>query len=113
MEFIFKTYADFTDEYNRYNMDKCNKCKGTREVVEDKVIVIVENKKMNFEKLLLFQCTNCGEKCLPMHSKDMIDGCYKTMIEQNQIEGIFSWKGYRKKFNYCQAQEFLYDYRDY
>ena len=35
------------------------------------------------------------------------------MVKEGQYEGIQSFKGYRKKFDYCTFQDFLYDHRDY
>ena len=32
MDIRFKTYNDFLAGYQIYNLDKCNKCKGVREL---------------------------------------------------------------------------------
>ncbi len=113
MNIEFKTYDDFLSEYKRYHMDKCNNCNGIREIVEDEVTVKIEDRFLYYAELLVFECAKCGAKCLSMHSKRMIDGCYKSMVEENQLEGNFIRKEYRKKFDYCQRQDFSYDYRDY
>jgi len=109
----FETYDNFIAEYREYHMDRCGKCNAFRELVEEEVTVKIEDKTLHYPELLVFCCTQCGEKCLPMHSKEMIDGCYKNMVEENQLESKFVSRRYRKKFEYCQEQNFLYDHRDY
>ena len=43
----------------------------------------------------------------------MIDGAYKSMIEQEQYVGEFVSKNYKKKFEYCQETDYKYDHKDY
>ena len=43
----------------------------------------------------------------------MIEGAYKSMIEQEQYVGEFVSKNYKKKFEYCQETDYKYDHKDY
>lgn len=113
MRIAYKSYNDFLDEYKCYHMDQCSKCRAVRELTMEKVDIQIEDRIMHFQELLVLSCTSCTDKCLPMHSKQMIDGCYKIMKDQGHYERVQSYRGYRKKFDYCQAQDFIYDHRDY
>ena len=113
MEFIFDTYNDFLIEYKKYKLDRCNKCRGVRELIDDDVTVTIENRTLHFPKLLVLCCKKCGDKCLPEYSKQMIDGAYKSMKEQEQFIGEFRLKNYIKKFEYCQEIDYKYDHKDY
>ena len=113
MDIRFKTYNDFLAEYQIYNLDKCNKCKGVRELIDDDVTVVIENRTLHFPKLFVLCCNKCGDKCLPEYSKQMIDGTYKSMVEQGQFAGEFISKNYKKKFEYCQEIDYKYDHNDY
>lgn len=113
MDIRFNTYNDFLTEYQTYKLDKCSKCKGVRELIDDDVTVIIENRTLHFPELLILCCNKCGDKCLPEYSKQMIDGAYKSMIEQEQYVGEFVSKSYKKKFEYCQETDYKYDHKDY
>lgn len=113
MNFNFNTYNDFLIEYEKYQMDKCSRCNGVREIVNDDITVVIENRMLHFPELFVLCCTKCGDKCLPEFSKQMIDGAYKSMVEQNQFVGEFVSKHYKKKFDYCQDQDYKYDHKDY
>ncbi|MGN0351079.1 MAG: hypothetical protein ACI4ES_05450 [Roseburia sp.] len=113
MDFEFHTYSDFLREYEKYPLDKCSKCKGVREIRDDDVTIIIEDRTLHFPQLLVLCCINCGEKCLPEYSKGIIDGAYKAMIEHGQFVGEFVPKNFRKRFDYCQEQDFVYDHKDY
>lgn len=106
MDIRFNTYNDFLTEYQTYKLDKCSKCKGVRELIDDDVTVIIENRTLHFPELLILCCNKCGDKCLPEYSKQMIDGAYKSMIEQEQYVGEFVSKSYKKKFEYCQETDY-------
>ncbi len=97
MDIRFNTYNDFLTEYQTYKLDKCSKCKGVRELIDDDVTVIIENRTLHFPELLILCCNKCGDKCLPEYSKQMIDGAYKSMIEQEQYVGEFVSKSYKKR----------------
>lgn len=113
MKYIFETYDDFLKEYKRYHMHKCSKCGGVRELSINHVDVQIEDRKMHFKELLVLTCIECNSSCIPKHSKEMIDGCYKIMVEEGQYEGEQFFRGYRKEFDYCVNHAFLYDHRDY
>lgn len=113
MNFNFNTYNDFVIEYEKYQMDKCSRCNGVREIVNGDITVVIENRMLHFPELFVLCCTKCGDKCLPEFSKQMIDGTYKSMVEQNQFVGEFVPKNYKKKFDYCQDQDYKYDHKDY
>lgn len=113
MDIRFSTYNDFLTEYKTYRLDKCSKCKGVRELIDDDVTVVIENRTLHFPELLILCCNKCGNKCLPEYSKQMIDGAYKSMIEQEQYVGEFVSKNYKKKFEYCQETDYKYDHKDY
>lgn len=113
MKFEFGTYKEFLDEYERYEMDKCNKCGCKREILVQNVEVVIDERKMFFKELFLLSCTNCNTQCLPEYSKQMIDGCYKTMVKEGQFVGEFIPKKYIKKFDYCSEMNYTYDHRDY
>lgn len=113
MEFRFDTYKGFLGEYQKYNLVECNKCEGTRELIDDVVTVVIEDRTLYFPSLLILCCDQCGEKCLPEYSKEMIDGIYKSMRDEEQFTGTFVTKNYQKKFEYCQETDFKYDHKDY
>lgn len=52
MDIRFNTYNDFLTEYQTYKLDKCSKCKGVRELIDDDVTVIIENRTLHFPELL-------------------------------------------------------------
>lgn len=113
MEISFCSYKDFLEEYKRYHMHECEKCGGLCELSNEDVDVVIDNRVMHFKGLLMLTCTKCKRSCLPFHTKQMIDGCYKIMIEQGHYEGEQRYKGYRQKFDYCKSVDLLYDHRDY
>lgn len=85
MDIRFSTYNDFLTEYQTYKLDKCSNCEGVRELIDDDVTVVIENRTLHFPELLVLCCNKCGDKCLPEYSKQIIDGAYKSMIEQQAI----------------------------
>lgn len=89
MDIRFSTYNDFLTEYQTYKLDKCSNCEGVRELIDDDVTVVIENRTLHFPELLVLCCNKCGDKCLPEYSKQIIDGAYKSMIEQEQFVGEF------------------------
>ena len=108
MDIRFSTYNDFLTEYQTYKLDKCSNCEGVREVIDDDVTVVIENRTLHFPELLVLCCNKCGDKCLPEYSKQIIDGAYKSMIEQEQFVGEFVSKSYKKKFEYCKETDYKY-----
>jgi hypothetical protein len=113
MQFTFPTYKDFLKEYKKYHTHQCSKCGSLCELSNEHVDVVIDDRKMHFKDLLLLICTTCGSGCLPHHTKQMIDGCYKIMVDEGHYEGEQYYRGYRKKFEYCKEQDFIYDHRDY
>ena len=113
MNVSFNTYNDFLIEYENYRLDKCDNCSGTRELLNDDVTIIIEDRTLHFPELLVLGCIKCGTKCLPEHSKQMIDGAYKSMVQQGQFVGEFVSKKYRKVFDYCLENDYKYDHKDY
>lgn len=113
MKIQFNTYADFLKEYQNYHFDKCNNCTGICEVLETEVLCLIEGITLHFPMMFVLRCTKCGNEFLPEHTKQMIDGAYKTAIKENQTRGEFRPKRYKKKFKYCVSQNYDYDHRDY
>ena len=69
---------------------------------------------MCFQQLLVLRCSGCGKTYLPEHSKSMVDGAYRMLRKNYQNYGNFLRKaGYQERFDYCETQNFIYDYRDY
>ncbi len=113
MKFAFKTYEDFLREYYTYHSHVCSKCGMPMELTLVPVLIKIDNVKLSYEELNVLECIDCHFACLLEYSKEIIDGCYQTAIERSEKMGIFSRKGYRKKFDYCTKQDFLYDHNDY
>jgi len=113
MQYTFSTYEDFLKEYEKYHMHKCSKCGSLRELSNEKVDVVIDNRKIHFNNLLILTCTKCGSGCLPLYTKQIINRCYKIMVDEGIYESEQYYKGYRKKFDYCKEQDFIYDHRDY
>jgi len=113
MYMTFNNYDDFAQEYKKYHMDKCSFCRGVCELEETYVSIEINNYILEFPKLFVLKCKKCGKEYLPQHSKQMIDGAYKSMVKNGQQRGQFISKGYRKKFDYCIQQDYQYDHRDY
>ena len=113
MQCVFSSYDEFLKEYQTYHFDECNSCNGICELVETEVMCNIGDKVLNFSSMLVLRCKKCGKEFLPEHTKKMIDGAYRTAITENQAGGIFRPTGYKKKFEYCVAQDYNYDHRDY
>lgn len=113
MTFSFSSYNEFVNEFRRYHFHECTSCNGMRELNEEEVEIIIDDKMMRFDRLMVLTCTNCNSSCLPFYTKQLIDGCYKSMVEGNQVVGLFSQKVYKQEFEYCAEQDFNYDHRDY
>lgn len=113
MNINFETYNDFLKEYRKYTFHECPNCKNDMELTLQEVDITVDRRLMHFEELFMLTCLKCSKSYLPEYSKQMIDGCYKNMLEQNQYKGIFASKGYKQKFKYCENQDFDYDHKDY
>ena len=113
MNFTFETYKDFLNEYQTYHTHACPKCGMPMEITLIPILVEINDIKLNFEELYVLECIDCHFTCLPEYSKEIIDGFYQNAIERGEKIGIFSRKGYRKKFNYCIEQNFLYDHNDF
>ncbi len=112
-DLYFATYEDFVEEYGKYHMHDCNVCGAHREQTEAYLNVYLDDKHLEFQEILVLQCQHCGKWVLPMHSKEMIDGAFKTAVKENQSHGLFYPKGYKKVFDYCVAMGLKYDHRDY
>lgn len=104
MDIRFSTYNDFLTEYKTYRLDKCSKCKGVRELIDDDVTVVIENRTLHFPELLILCCNKCGNKCLPEYSKQMIDGAYKSMIEQEQYVASSFQRIIKRNLNIAKKQ---------
>lgn len=104
MDIRFSTYNDFLTEYQTYKLDKCSNCEGVRELIDDDVTVVIENRTLHFPELLVLCCNKCGDKCLPEYSKQIIDGAYKSMIEQEQFVGEFVSKATKRNLNIVKKQ---------
>lgn len=96
-----------------YRLDECGECDGICELVENDITCIIDDKRLHFVPLLVLRCKKCGAVFLPEYSKEMIDGAYKTAVEENQPIGEFRPNGYRKKFDYFKDVDFDYDHKDY
>ena len=104
MDIRFSTYNDFLTEYQTYKLDKCSNCEGVRELIDDDVTVVIENRTLHFPELLVLCCNKCGDKCLPEYSKQIIDGAYKSMIEQEQFVGGLFQKATKRNLNIVKKQ---------
>lgn len=113
MEYIFSSYEDFLNEYQNYRFDECSACHSICELEETLVNCYIEGRRLIFPKMLILRCKSCGATFLPEHTKQMIDGAYKMMIEYEQSMGEFTPRGYKEKFEYCNKQDFEYDHKDY
>lgn len=113
MEFIFKSYVEFLDDFAQCPSHECINCRGNRELSIAYVDVQIADRKMHFKDLLVLVCTECNAHCLPMNSKKMIGQCYNIMVKEGRYLGEMTYAGYREKFNYCEKHDFLYDHRDY
>ncbi|MBU3227794.1 hypothetical protein [Clostridium algidicarnis] len=113
MNITFEKYKDFLNEYQIYHTHTCPKCGMPMEITLLPVLVEIVDMKLNFEELHVLECIDCCFICLPKYSKEIIGGCYQNVIERGEKIGVFSRKGYRKKFNYCIEQNFLYDHNDF
>ncbi|MDM8212057.1 hypothetical protein [Mediterraneibacter glycyrrhizinilyticus] len=113
MECYFSSYDEFKNEYENYRFDDCSDCEGICELVESDVTCIIEGKILKFSPILILRCKKCGKEFLPEHTKQMIDGAYRTVVKEKQSMGEFHPTGYKKKFDYCIQQDYEYDHRDY
>ena len=58
MDIRFNTYNDFLTEYQTYKLDKCSKCKGVRELIDDDVTV-KKSKKALAAYAAVVLCLTC------------------------------------------------------
>lgn len=58
MDIRFSTYNDFLTEYQTYKLDKCSNCEGVRELIDDDVTVVIENRTLHFQSYLFFVVIN-------------------------------------------------------
>lgn len=107
VECCFASYDEFLTEYQTYRFDEC--C----ELVETDLTCTIEGRILHFSPILVLRCKRCGNEFLPKHTKQMIDGTYRTAVKENQTIGEFYPTGYKKKFEYCTEQNYEYDHRDY
>lgn len=113
MERYFDSYDKFVTEYQTYRIDVCSDCNGICELVETDITCTIEGRVLHFSPMLVLRCKKCGKEFLPEHTKQMIDGAYKTAVKEKQNMGEFRPTGYKKKFGYCTVQNYEYDHRDY
>lgn len=113
MECCFASYDEFLTEYQTYRLDECSNCNGGCELVETDLTCTIEGRILHFSPILVLRCKRCGNEFLPKHTKQMIDGTYRTAVKENQTIGEFYPTGYKKKFEYCTEQNYEYDHRDY
>lgn len=110
---VYKTYENFTMHYSQYQTHDCNNCNGILEMNIEAIDVVIDDRVMHFIDIPILKCINCGKGYLCEYSKKMIGGCYKLMLDENQYEGEFRSKGYKKRYSYCSDMNFEYDHRDY
>ena len=113
MQYYFASYDEFRKEYQNYRFDMCSECKGVCELVELDVTCTIEDRILNFSPILVLRCKKCGKEFLPEHTKQMIDGAYRTAVKENQSRGDFHPSAYKKRFDYCTEHNYEYDHRDY
>lgn len=65
MDIRFSTYNDFLTEYQTYKLDKCSNCEGVRELIDDDVTVVIENRTLHFPELLVLCCNKCEINVCP------------------------------------------------
>ncbi|WP_337393564.1 hypothetical protein [Phascolarctobacterium succinatutens] len=113
VECCFASYDEFITEYKTYRFDECSNCNGSCELVETDLTCTIEGRILHFSPTLVLRCKKCGNEFLPKHTKQMIDGAYRTAVKEKQTIGEFHPTGYKKKFEYCTEQNYEYDHRDY
>lgn len=113
MECCFASYDEFITEYQTYRFDECSNCNGCCELIETDLTCTIEGRILHFSPILVLRCKKCGNEFLPEHTKQIIDGAYRTAVKENQTIGEFHTTGYKKKFEYCTEQNYDYDHRDY
>ena len=113
MECCFASYDEFITEYQTYRFDECSNCNGCCELIETDLTCTIEGRILHFSPILVLRCKKCGNEFLPEHTKQMIDGAYRTVVKENQTIGEFHPTGNKKKFEYCTEQNYDYDHRDY
>lgn len=94
-------------------MHTCHKCGMPMELTLTPVLVKISEIKLDFQDIHILKCIECHFCCLPEYTKEIIGGSYQATVERGEKMGIFLRKGYRKKFDYCVEQDFLYDHNDY
>ena len=60
MEYKFESYDSFLNEYKKYHFHSCDKCGALRELSEESVDIIIEDRIMHFKELLVLKCTKCS-----------------------------------------------------
>lgn len=109
----FKNFEEFLAEYKVYEFDKCTKCEGIRELVETEVYYTIGDRSLYSPNILVMRCEKCGYEVIPEYTKEIIYGAYRNMLAENQNRCTISLKEYKKKFEYCENENYIYDHRDY
>ena len=93
MECCFASYDEFITEYQTYRFDECSNCNGCCELIETDLTCTIEGRILHFSPILVLRCKKCGNEFLPEHTKQMIDGAYRTAVKENQTIGEFHTTG--------------------
>ena len=99
MECCFASYDEFITEYQTYRFDECSNCNGCCELIETDLTCTIEGRILLFSPILVLRCKKCGNEFLPEHTKQMIDGAYRTAVKENQTIGDLILLAIRKNLN--------------
>lgn len=113
---VYKKYDnhdEYLNEYKKYAGDKCDKCGGVRELNETEIYCNIGFCSLHFPSIFTLKCEKCGDEVLPQYTKKIIDGAYKNMLNENRDKGLFTPTDFKKKFYYCEKEDFEYDHKDY
>ena len=109
----YENYEDYLIEYDTYAGDKCDICGGIRELNETEIYCNIGSYALHFPYIFTLKCEKCGNEVFSQYTKEIIDGAYKNMLAENQENGVFTPTDFKKKFNYCEKEDFEYDHKDF
>lgn len=113
VSFCYETERNFEEIFENYCLDICPECRGILEVSMEHIFVEVKRKTMEIEELPMLKCKKCGAIQYTEYAKDILFGLYNELKRREDLGVKSKPNGYRKRYNYAQENEFIYDHRDY
>lgn len=111
--FSYSQEADFENAMNTYQLDKCSKCGGIVEVEMMHIYVRVNEKTIDIEEIPMLKCKKCGTLYFSFFAQEVLYGLYEELKKTGNIGVHSTPSGYKKRYEYAESKNYIYDHRDY